>query len=160
MRLDHKPSRRYAEYVRRIVCDEWTPAGSTGGDKALLVHVSGVTVAYCLHDGGNDWNGPRNFALEVQKTCGCQLIEARGRKKSRKAVKPSGFDPARVIPSSERERIESLRARHAEQRVEWEALVANPTRDGAQRARELLAEIRQVEDELTCLYQPVDRIAS
>ena len=79
-----KPSPRFAEYVRKMsACGHWTFTGKTGTDKAILEH-DGVTVAYQLHDGGNDWNGPRNFAAEAQRICGCRLIEHRGRKRSRK----------------------------------------------------------------------------
>lgn len=102
-----KPSKRYAEYVRKITCDEWDEAGTTGNDKGVLRHkATGATVAYCLHDGGNDWNGPRNFAAEVQRICGCRLIEARGRKTSRKAV--SNIDPA----------VEAAKAKHVELHAE------------------------------------------
>lgn len=79
-----RPSRRYAEYVRKIACHEWTVVGLVGGDKVVLRHTSGATAAYGTHDGGNEWNGPRNFAADVQKACGCKLIEPRGRKRSRK----------------------------------------------------------------------------
>lgn len=107
MNPSRKPSKRYAEYVRKIKCDEWAEAGVSGNDKGILRHIAtGVTVAYGLHDGGNDWNGPRNFASEVQRICGCQLIEARGRKASRKKV--SSIDP----------QVEAARAKHAELHAE------------------------------------------
>jgi hypothetical protein len=105
MRFDPKPSRRYAEYTRKIACDEWVVIGATGNDKVVIQHrPSGATAAYCLHDGGNDWNGPRNFALDVQRACGCQLIQPRGRKKSRKSLRPAE-DP----------QLEAARRKHAEE---------------------------------------------
>lgn len=124
MRVDYKPSSRYAEYVRKIQCDEWECAGKSGNDKAVLRHMpSGVTVAYNLHDGGNDWNGPRNFAAEVQRACGCRLIEPRGRKASRKSPRV-GTDPE----------VEASRRKHRET---WAAKAAE--RDAARVAEELRA---------------------
>lgn len=107
MVVDPKPSTRYSQYVRLIICDEWESLGRRGNDKGVLRHkVTGKTVAYNLHDGGNDWNGPRNFAAEVQRECGCRLIEARGRKRSRKAV-----------PTSDEE-VEVARRKHLEEHGE------------------------------------------
>lgn len=86
-----KPSSRYAEYVRKLAaCGHWKFAGIVGGDKAVLDH-DGTTVSYGMHDGGNEHNGPRNFAAEAQKVCGCTFIQPRGRKRSRK--KFSDRDP-------------------------------------------------------------------
>jgi hypothetical protein len=114
VKVDPKPSRQYAEYVRKIKCDQWESAGMRGSDKGLLVHkATGETVAYNLHDGGNDWNGPRNFALEIQRLCGCRLIEPRGRKKSRKSLKQDD------------QQLAAARAKHA---AEFDARLAEQER--------------------------------
>ncbi len=160
MRVDYKPSRRYAEYVRRI-CNEWEPAGVSGNDLALIRHIpTGTVLAYGLHDGGNDHNSARNFASDVQRVCGCRLIEVRGRKRSRKAVRPSGFrlDDKRSNVAAQ-DRIADLSARHNELRRIWNDLVSDPCRTNALLAREVLAEIVVVEAELSAAYQPYERIA-
>lgn len=82
-----KPSSRYAEYVRKLAaCGHWTFTGITGGDKAVLRH-GRESVAYGMHDGGNERNGPRNFAAAAQRACGCTFIQPRGRKRSRKTFR-------------------------------------------------------------------------
>lgn len=125
MRFTYKPSPRYSEYARKIKCDEWECAGKTGDDKAVLRHTrTGVTVAYGLHDGGNDWNGPRNFAAAVQAACGCRLIEPRGRKKSRKSL--------RVLENPE---VEASRRRH---QTDWESKVT--AREAEREAERLRAQ--------------------
>jgi len=126
--VSYKPSRRFAEYVRKIVCDEWEDLGVRGNDLGVLRHKpSGITVAYALHDGGNEWNGPRNFAADVQKVCGCRLIEPRGRKTSRKSTA--------VIADPQ---VEASRRRHA---TEWEAASqARETERAAEASRRAAAE--------------------
>lgn len=160
MKLHFKPSKRYAEYVRLIKCDRWVADDkAVGNDKAILRCVlNGATVAYGLHDGGNEWNGPRNFAAEVQKACGCQIVEHRGRKKSRKAIKPSGFQLTKAPSCATSGEIERLTAQHDAQRGEWVELVANPSRNAASRARDLMAEIEATETRLRALHQPVEGI--
>lgn len=118
MKVDYAPSKRYAEYVRKITCGEWRPDGLRGNDKAVLRHTSGATVAYGLHDGGNEWNGPRNFAAEVQRICGCQLIEPRGRKRSRKSA-ATAVDPE--VEASRRRHAERYEARLAEREAARQA---------------------------------------
>lgn len=82
-----KPSSRYAEYVRKLAaCGHWKFTAIVGGDKAVLSH-GRESVAYGMHDGGNDKNGPRNFAAEAQRACGCTFIQPRGRKRSRKTFR-------------------------------------------------------------------------
>lgn len=162
MNVSPKPSPRFAEYVRKIKCGEWESLGPLGSDKGALRHThTGQTVAYNTHDGGNEWNGARNFALTVQRICGCRLIEPRGRKRSRKAFRPSGFrvETSRPNPAVSA-RITELDERHAELRKRWDDLTANPTRENALAARQLLAEASGIEDELEALYQPVDRIGA
>lgn len=159
VKVDHKPSSRFAEYIRKIACDQWECAGASGNDKAILRHrETGQTVAYNLHDGGNDWNGPRNFALDVQRLCGCQLIEPRGRKKSRKSVRPSGFtlSAAPAVPAVGE--IDELNAKHEAQREEWLALIREGGRNAASRARVLLQDVAVTEKRLRALHQPVEEI--
>lgn len=128
MNVTPKPSRRFSEYVRKIACDEWESGfDPIGNDKGILRHrATGQTVAYNLHDGGNDWNGPRNFAAAVQRICGCPLIEARGRKHSRKnflaedpreAAKREKYaaEHAERLEQRERDRIAALEAERRQQ---------------------------------------------
>ena len=132
MKVGVRPSARFAEYVRKIACDEWEFVGTSGGDKGILRHKSGATVAYGLHDGGNDWNGPRNFATEVQRICGCRLIEHRGRKRSRKSA--PGADP----------QVEASRRRHA---AEFAAKAEERERQRAQEEQRRLAAERAAADD-------------
>ena len=89
-----KPSPRFAEYVRKVkACGHWQHT-ETRADRAILRYVtSGQTIAYSLHDGGNEKNGARNFAAEAQATCGCKFVEARNRKPSRKRWKGTKYSP-------------------------------------------------------------------
>lgn len=160
MKVDPKPSRRFSEYVRKISCDEWTSLGKGRDDVGVLQHESGVTVAYGLHDGGNDINGPRNFAAEVQRICGCHLIEARGRKRSRKADQTSGFSIAGTRPSATGDTVLALQLAHEHQRERWQKLIQSPTAVNAAEARALLPKIRHVENALRAFHQPVEEIGT
>lgn len=162
MRLEYKPSPRFAEYVRKITCDHWETAGVSNNDRAVLRHkATGQTVSYALHDGGNDRNGGRNFAADVQRICGCRLLEVRGRKRSRKAVRPSGFSIGGTHNDPRlSEEIDLLNETHKAQRSEWERLTASPTRPNAERARVLIGEIAETEASLERLHQPVERIVA
>lgn len=135
MRLDYKPSPRFAEYMRLIKCDQWESTGEATSDRAFIRHISGLVLSYALHDGGNDRNSPRNFAKQVQDACGCILVQPRGRKRSRKAFRPSGFRLDDHRDSAASIEIAGLVEEHGAQRREWEALVANPCRSSATRAR-------------------------
>ncbi len=152
-----KPSPRFAEYVRKMsACGHWTFTGRTGTDKAVLEH-DGVTVAYQLHDGGNDWNGPRNFAAEAQRACGCKFIESRGRKKSRKAFRPSGFSVEGTYSNSTQRRVDHLvnKWHRVDARfAEIEALGEAAPRDLISEARDLIADRSAIERELAELHQP------
>lgn len=131
MKLDPAPSKRYGEYLRKVTCDEWEVVGLRGDDKVVLRHRgTAMTIAYGTHDGGNDWNGPRNMALAMQRACGCRLIEPRGRKRSRKGRGPTREDLA----------LAAARRKHRE-RYEAEA----ETR-GAARAAERAAAQRRARE--------------
>lgn len=149
MKIDPKPSRRYGEYLRKLACDEWESLGPRGSDKGVLAHKpTGATVAYNLHDGGNDWNGPRNFALEIQRVCGCVLIEPRGRKRSRKSVTAADAQ------------VEAARAKHLAEhgeRLEHEAAARAEANDLEQRraaAAARAAESARRERDIASLMRP------
>lgn len=161
MKIHVRPSKRYAEYIRRIKCDHWVADDKpVGNDKAVLRCVlNDATAAYGLHDGGNDWNGPRNFAADIQKGCGCQIIESRGRKKSRKAIRPSGFSVASAhSPSPTSTEVEALMSQHDELRREFSELLKRGDRSAAERARGVLHEASVVANRLRALHQPVEEI--
>lgn len=162
MRLHFRPSKRYSEYVRLIKCDHWVADDKpVGNDKAVLrCTLNGKTVAYGLHDGGNDWNGPRNFAAEVEKCCGCRIIQPRGRKRSKKAIETSGFSIAGTRPSASGDTVLALQLAHEHQRERWQELIKSPTAVNAAEARELLPKIRHVENALRALHQPVEEIGA
>ena len=90
MSIRFQPSARFRPYVAKLLaCGHWAIPNQRiiNGDCAILIHKkTGATVAYGLHDGGNDINGPRNFAALAGQICGCAFIEPRGRKRSRKAI--------------------------------------------------------------------------
>lgn len=93
MQLRYKPSARAAEYLNKLTCGHWEDTGKLVGSHIGIIRhrQSGQTVTYELHAGGNDSNSARNMAAEISRVCGCRLIEARGRKRSRKAIHTSGF---------------------------------------------------------------------
>lgn len=164
MNLIYKPSKRFAEYVAKIMsCGHWEDAGDLRGSHiALLRHIkSGTTVTYQLHDGGNDHNSPRNMASDAQAVCGCVFIEPRGRKRSRKAVQSSGFDPSRAARENARwadkwgGSVADLWLEHDRQAGLLCELAKNPTRSSASEASKALAEIRAIEAQLTRFGQPV-----
>lgn len=151
-----KPATRYAEYVRKVkACGHWEYDKSTGRDKAVLRHKSGATVAYNLHDGGNDWNGARNFAAEAGRACGCKFIESRGRKKSRKKIETSGFslDAAtreqRTFHAARGEDIE----RHTAERDRLVEEMRDAARSGKRERicgiRDSLRRVREIEADLS-----------
>lgn len=87
MGLRYRPSPRFRPYVEKVMsCGHWLDTGRVvSGDCAVLIHeTTGHTIAYGLHDGGNDYNGARNFAAEAQAVCGCTFLQPRNRRRSRK----------------------------------------------------------------------------
>lgn len=114
-----KASPRYAEYVRKLkACGHWYFAGlSRGEHDAILRHRrTGRTVSYPSHDGGNEYNGARNFAAQAGQICGCTFVEHRGRKRSRKVDRSPRFITTRETQKSREvgERFDQLRARYIE----------------------------------------------
>lgn len=119
MNLLYPPSKRYAEVLRKVTCDHWVPEERRNSHQAWLVCVlNGVRLSYGTHDGGNEWNSARNFAADMEKACGCKLIDHRNRRRSRKAFRPSGYTPKKSSNECEiAEEIEALIA-------EWDAIEA------------------------------------
>lgn len=111
--VKYAPSRRFRPYVKKVMaCGHWEDAEDcTGNDKAILRHVvTGLTVAYHLHDGGNDQNAPRNFAADAGAICGCSFIEHRNRRRSRNRVVM--YDDERQRAAAKRRGDEAERAAH------------------------------------------------
>lgn len=164
MSVRYAPSKRYAPYVKALMeCGHWSDAETTtGGHVAQLVHnATGQTVAYALHDGGNEWNAGRNFAKQAGDICGCTFIQPRGRKRSRKAVERTDFDIVRARRENEQwhesqgANIDALQTRHADAALRLDELSAGtPSRADLAEARQLCSEITETEAALTRLCQP------
>jgi hypothetical protein len=164
--MKYQPSTRYRPYVQAALrCGHWEPLARTvdGGGHALLRHKeTGVTVTYALHDGGNEWNGARNMAKALQDACGCQFIEPRNRKRSRKKIETSGFDPALAACQNaawSRE-VDGLREQHATLTDEIKALAVSGNRTAVAEARDLVAQVLKVEQRLAELHQPFVSVTS
>lgn len=153
------PGPRHAEYVRKIAkCGHWEFVKTTGGDKAVLAHrASGQTIAYGLHDGGNDYNSARNFATEAQRICGCRFIESRGRKRSRKKIETSGYQPRKTQSELDRSiEIDALLAEFADvdSRLYSYRVMPNRGRSDAAEAAPLAARLIEIEQRLAALHHP------
>lgn len=153
-----KPSSRYAEYVRKLAaCGHWEFTGITGGDKAVLSH-GRESVAYGMHDGGNDRNGPRNFAAAAQRACGCTFIQPRGRKRSRKAIEVSGFNPSTSYSNPTQAEVDRLISEWRcldGQIEEFEALGESASRSQVNDALGVIRRRMEVEANLADLHQPM-----
>ena len=153
-----KPSSRYAEYVRKLAaCGHWKFTGIVGGDKAVLSH-RGATVTYGMHDGGNDYNGPRNFAAAAQRACGCTFVQPRGRKRSRKAVTASGINPSSSYSNPTQQTVDNLNAewrRLTDSLAAFEALGGAASRCQVNEALQVIRRRADVEERLTELHQPI-----
>lgn len=164
MSVMYPPSKRFAEYVKAVMaCGHWSDAETVIGNHAgQLVHTAtGQTVGYLLHDGGNDVNGPRNFARKAGAICGCTFIQPRGRKSSRKSIRGTGFDIKRARRETKKwhetegAQIDALHERHDAAATRLDELSAgSPTRAEIEEARGLCAEITETEAALTRLCQP------
>jgi len=153
-----KPSSRYREYVDKVrACGHWEFSHIDGKNHAVLTHApTGQAVSYAMHDGGSEWNSPRNFASQAGRVCGCSFVEARGRKRSRKAPQLSGYSPRKT--ASEREAAEEIDALYdqlSHLRGRFEDCAARKSRDDAQAARRLLERMAEVEGRLVALHQPL-----
>lgn len=155
-----KPSRRFAEYVRRVsACGHWRQTGRRRSDAVEIEHVeTGRTLWYGTHDGGNDLNSARNFAADAQRECGCRLVEARGRKRSRKAVRVSGFGLTATYSHSTQQDVDRLVREWHEvdgRLSQIEHIAHAATRDDVAQARELIKRRAVIESELVRRHQPV-----
>lgn len=97
--MKFKPSTRAAGYVRAALkCGHWEDAEQKNSHEAFLRHIeSGVLIGYPMHDGGSDYNSARNSANAMSALCGCKFVEARGRKRSRKADQHTDFDVTQAV---------------------------------------------------------------
>lgn len=154
-----KPSGRFWEYVRKVKsCGHWECDGRKGSDVAVIRHVaSGATLAYQLHDGGNDLNSARNFAASAQQVCGCKFVEQRSRKRSRKAPELTGFSPTSSFSNPTQATVDRLNAQWRgldEQVAVFEALGSAATRSQINEALAVIRRRMQVEQKLRDLHQP------
>lgn len=153
----------HREYVSKAEkCGHWTYVGLDGQGHALIECTrTGERISYSLHK--SDLNGGRNFAHAAGRACGCVFVQPRGRKRSRKAVKPSGFS----IEAATRENrsfhmameleIEATQDRLARLIMEAQRCASTGRRDDIRRIADLLVSIRKAEDELEGWCQPVKR---
>lgn len=162
----HPASPRYAEYVGKIAhCGHWELTGKQTSDIVQIRRIgTSQTLAYGTHDGGNNWNGPRNFAAQAQRACGCRFVSPRNRKRSRKKVETSGFsvEAARREQSSWRRRfgadLDALIRRRYELIDQMRADAATGRRDRICGIAEKLREVRSIEDRIADdFHQPLER---
>lgn len=168
MALRYKPSKRWRPIVQAALkCGHWEAVGQTtdGGSSGLLRHIAtGRTVTYALHDGGNDYNGCRNGAKLMQSICGCQFIEPRGRKRSRKPVGPSGFTLEKAKREHDQfiqswsERVDALYDERAEEIAAVAELAYRETRAAIRGIPKHLRRIKAIERELANLNSPVAQL--
>lgn len=162
--MKYRPSSRFREYVKKVMaCGHWADGEQAiGGDKAVLIHSStGKTIAYQLHDGGNDWNSARNFATEAGAICGCSFVENRNRRRSRKAPETTDFNIARA----QREQaswhgewgpqIDRAHERRDAATVRLREIKASPSTHATQNeAKKLIGQILAAEQVLCDYHQP------
>lgn len=131
--------------------------GHDGRNHLRLVHENGE---YSIANTPSDWRTRANELAALERIAGRKL-ERHHHRRSRKNITMSGFSVTGThTDGAVAARIAELNDIHEAQRIEWEALIANPTRDAALRARDLLHQIARVEADLERLHQPVDRIMS
>lgn len=118
MKLDFPASTRYAEVLRKVTCDHWVCEGRNDHLAFIRCVLNDIRLGYQTHDGGNAHNAVRNFAADMERACGCVLVEKRNRRRSRKAFRPSGYTPRKS--QTEREISEEIAALVAE----WDAIEA------------------------------------
>lgn len=154
MKLDFPPSKRYAEVLSKITCDHWVCEGRNDHQAFIRCILNGVRLSYGTHDGGNEWNSARNFAADMEKACGCRLIDHRNRRRSRKAFRPSGYTPRKS--QTEREISDEITVLVAE----WDAIediFERAVMDGERPDDALGMAIRrqQIAARLEELYKPI-----
>lgn len=143
------PSKRYYEYVKAVLaCGHWEETGRlVKSSHAEIRHIAtGAKNAYGTHDGGSEYNGPRNFATQCGRVCGCEFVQHRNRRKSRKADQLSGF--VMPVESSEPEWITKLWQRRTSLLDDLLAMANEPGRPDVRRARRLAEALGEVERKL------------
>lgn len=150
----HKPSKRYSEYVPAILsCGHWEETGTLSKHShAVIRHTAtGATSAYATHDGGNDYNAARNFAADCGRVCGCDFVEHRNRRRSRKADQVTGF----TVPtgSAEPEFITKLWERHRTILEGLHSMAATGVRPNIRKARREAKALGEVERRLHDAFQ-------
>lgn len=158
MMPQYKPSRRYAEYVYAVLsCGHWEETGRVvKHSHAEIRHIeTGETTTYGMHDGGNDRNGPRNFASLCGRICGCRFVQPRGRKASRRKAATTGFRIDSPVNEGARSRIEFLLGLH--QSLIESMRRMDPVADD-RKLRRLSARLNEVRGELENRHQPLPEI--
>lgn len=153
-----KPSSRYREYVDKVrACGHWEFSHIDGKSHAVITHTAtNQTAAYALHDGGSERNAPRNFATQAGRVCGCSFVEARGRKRSRKAPQLSGYSPRKSLTERETaEEVDALQDELADLRGRFERCLAKKSRNDVLTARRLQGRMSEVKERLADLHQPI-----
>lgn len=98
----------------------------------------------------------RNTLTDLQKISGRRLPKVQ-RNRSRKSFARSNSRPTAAERERSAEVGELLADLHAEAeqlQTEWDVLTANPSRDGVQRARDILAAWADMNERRAELYQP------
>lgn len=142
--------------VREALAGGWEWAGFSGTTHAQIRWpATGDVLRFGTTPSVASW---KSMATDVERVSGLVVWRRGNHKRSRKAIRPSGFVLTRAPETPASGEIDALNAKHDQQRAEWAELVANPTRESASRARALLPEIDATEQRLRALHQPVDPI--
>lgn len=147
------PSKRFYEYVTAVLaCGHWEETGRlVKHSHAEIRNIqTGETTVYSTHDGGNDYNGPRNFATWCGRACGCEFVQHRNRRRSRKANQVSGF--TMPTESSEPEFISKLWERHNAILDDLHFAAKKP-RPNIQDARRKIYALKEIERRLHNAFQ-------
>jgi hypothetical protein len=142
--------------VREALRQGWEFVGMTGTTHLRIrwpktgdVVVVGMTV----HNGA--W---KNTATELERISGCELWRRGNRKRSRKAVRPSGFDIDQARRESGRfsAGTELLHEQHDAAIARFRELVAEGDREAYSQALKVHARIAYLEQQLRELCQPFE----
>lgn len=143
-----------------LACGHWKQTGAATNHTAEIQHTTtGQSLWYQTHDGGNEWNAARNFAAEAQALCGCKFIEPRGRKRSRKAIRGTGFNLNDAVADNARWDGPVADARPRIEEIDAQVVQLDPHRDRDQ-ALALLRERERLAAVLEAGYQPVPPLPS
>lgn len=140
-----------------LATGEYEYAGQDGRGHGLIRHIpTGTTIKYHAHR-PSDVNAPRNFAADIRRTSGHDLLHTGTGRRSRKVVRPSGYTPHRTAAEDAAiARAEALADRHRQIHDRLHAIArSGRVRAYQAEARRLVIEQVDIERQLAALHRPV-----